>query len=74
MSKEQLLEEVLTLSEKEREFVVEGLLLSINHTPVDEIESLWKIEVTERIEKTLNGSIQTFDGEEIINTLRSTLS
>ena len=73
MSKEQLLEEVLSLSEEDREFLAEGLLLSINHTSTEEIDSLWKTEAANRLDRTNNGELSTFDGKEIINTLRSSL-
>jgi hypothetical protein len=70
MSREQLINEVLSLSKKEREMLAEELLVSIDLISPAEIENLWKVEAERRLDAMLNGNSQSLNGPELMKKLR----
>jgi hypothetical protein len=72
MSKEQIIEEAMKLDEKEREEVVEILLIKTgNGYSPEEIEKRWAEEAERRVDKILSGTAVLHDGEEVMERLRS---
>ncbi|MFI5263738.1 MAG: addiction module protein [Candidatus Kapaibacterium sp.] len=70
MSREQLIHEALSLSQREREMLAEELLVSVDRVSQQEIESLWKAEAERRLDAMLNGSSTPIDGPEFMKKLR----
>jgi len=70
MSREQLIHEALSLSQKEREMLAEELLVSVDRISSQEVESLWKVEAERRLDAMLNGSSTPVDGPELMKKLR----
>ncbi len=74
MSKEQIIEGALALDEKDRELLAETLLLSIDHTPPEEIERLWMEEIEKRLTNMHNGNTTYYDGDKVLSDLRARLN
>ena len=73
MSKEQIIEGALLLEEGDRELLAERLLLSIDHSPPEEIERLWMEEIEKRLENMRAGNMTYYNGEKVLNELLAQL-
>ena len=74
MSKEQIIEGALALSEEDRESLAEELWLSLSHSSAEEIEKAWIDEAEKRIEGVRNGTVALHDGPQVMKELREKYS
>ncbi|MFI5264311.1 MAG: addiction module protein [Candidatus Kapaibacterium sp.] len=74
MSKEQIIEGALALSEEERELLANRLWLSLEHNSSEDIEKAWMEEAERRLDDFHAGKVKTYDGEEVLKELRLSLS
>jgi putative addiction module component (TIGR02574 family) len=74
MSKDQIREEALALSEEERELLAEELWLSVHSTSSEEIEKAWIAEAEKRMEDVRNGTEILHDGPQVMKELREKYS
>ena len=70
MSKEQIRQEALALSEEDREALAEELLLTIDRSTPEEIEKAWIEEAEKRVESIRNGTAILHDGPAVMEELR----
>jgi len=70
MSKEQIIEGALGLSEEDREWLAEELWLSIDHSSPEEIEKAWIKEAEKRMDSVRNGTATLHDGPQVLKELR----
>ena len=74
MSKEQIREEALALSEEERELLAEELWLSLDRSSPVEIENAWIAEAEQRMDNVRNRTAVLYDGPEVMKELRAKYS
>ncbi len=65
MNLKQIEEEVLHLSESEREKLLQKLLLSLNLPTTEEIEKDWLFEASQRAKELDEGTVQAIPAEEV---------
>jgi putative addiction module component (TIGR02574 family) len=67
-----ILEEALTLSEKERLFLAEALQESVDRPESqEEIDTVWREEIARRLKSIENGTAVLHDGETVFRELMS---
>jgi putative addiction module component (TIGR02574 family) len=64
MSTQEMIDEAITLSPKEKSQIIEALLLSLDN-PDPKIEKKWNIEVEKRLDSIENGSTKTIPYDQI---------
>ena len=69
-----ILEEALSLPDDDRQRLAEALLDSIPAEIAEELEKTWNAEALRRAEAFERGEVQSIDGEQAIDSLRSKLS
>ena len=74
MSKDQIKQAALALSEEDREALAEELWLSIDHSTSEEIEKAWIEEAEKRVESIRNGTAILHDGPTVMKELREKYS
>ena len=74
MSREQVIQEALALSEEDREMLAEDLLLSLKGVSSEQIEKAWIDEAKRRLDEVRAGTAILHDADEVIEELRKKYS
>ena len=73
LTKNELIDEAISLPVELRAQLIEKLLKSLNPLQ-DEIDRLWAIEAERRVAEIETGQVQTIPGEEVFEKLRKRLN
>jgi putative addiction module component (TIGR02574 family) len=66
----ELLEKALSLSEQERELVIDRLVGSLNNEPTGVgVEAAWDEEIKRRVDDIRSGRVKTIPGEQVLREL-----
>ena len=66
-------QEVLSLPSEERLELINELIRSINISPQPDIDKKWKKEAEKRVKDLDESNVQSIDGEQVFNEIRSRL-
>jgi len=66
-------QEVLSLPSEERLELINELIRSLNISPQPDIDDKWKKEAEKRVKDLDESNVQSIDGEQVFNEIRSRL-
>jgi putative addiction module component (TIGR02574 family) len=66
----EVLEKALSLSEKERELLIDRLVGSLNNeAPEEGLEAAWDEEIKRRVDDIRSGRVKTIPGEQVLREI-----
>jgi putative addiction module component (TIGR02574 family) len=66
----EVLEKALSLSEQERELLIDRLVGSLNNEPPEEgVKAAWDEEIKRRVDDIRSGRVKTIPGEQVLREL-----
>jgi putative addiction module component (TIGR02574 family) len=66
----EVLEKALSLSEQERELLIDRLAESLNNEPAEAgVEAAWDEEIKRRVDDIRSGRVKTIPGEQVLREL-----
>ena len=70
----EVLEKALSLSEQERELLIDRLVESLANEPTEEgVEAAWSEEIRRRVDDIRSGRVKTVPGEQVLSRLKARL-